>query len=179
MITGPPAAGKTTLARRLAPALGLPLIAKDDLKVILYNTLGWGGREQDQRVSAAAYELMFHVASCQLAAGRSMMLESNFRPSAAARLCSILAGHRDRTIQVCCHASREVLVARLEERAGLQLRHPGHADRETINDLQDLLASGIALPLPGTRLEVDTTDPAQVDAGSLVEMIRRQISSPA
>jgi predicted kinase len=35
VISGPPARGKTTLARALAPTLGLPLIAKDTIKQAL------------------------------------------------------------------------------------------------------------------------------------------------
>ncbi|MGQ0678957.1 MAG: AAA family ATPase [Actinomycetota bacterium] len=44
VLTGPPAAGKSTLARLLERELAVPLISKDDLKVILYETHGWGGR---------------------------------------------------------------------------------------------------------------------------------------
>ena len=32
VVSGPPASGKTTLARAIAPALGLPLVAKDTIK---------------------------------------------------------------------------------------------------------------------------------------------------
>ena len=40
VITGRPATGKTTLARRLAVDLRLPLIHKDGLKESLYDALG-------------------------------------------------------------------------------------------------------------------------------------------
>jgi len=33
VVSGPSASGKTTLARAIAPALGLPLVAKDTIKV--------------------------------------------------------------------------------------------------------------------------------------------------
>src|SRR5215831_17827192 len=39
VVSGPPASGKTTLARALAPALGLPLIAKDTIKQALMTVL--------------------------------------------------------------------------------------------------------------------------------------------
>jgi len=35
VVSGPPASGKTTLARTIAPALDLPLIAKDTIKQAL------------------------------------------------------------------------------------------------------------------------------------------------
>jgi ATPase family associated with various cellular activities (AAA) len=39
VVSGPPASGKTTLARAIAPALGLPLIAKDTIKEALMSVL--------------------------------------------------------------------------------------------------------------------------------------------
>jgi 2-phosphoglycerate kinase len=44
IITGPPAAGKTTLGRQLAGALSLPFIHKDGIKEILFDVLGWRDR---------------------------------------------------------------------------------------------------------------------------------------
>ncbi len=40
VVSGPPASGKTTLARAIAPALGLPLIAKDTIKEALMTVHG-------------------------------------------------------------------------------------------------------------------------------------------
>jgi replication-associated recombination protein RarA len=39
VVSGPPASGKTTLAQAIAPALGLPLIAKDTIKQALMTVL--------------------------------------------------------------------------------------------------------------------------------------------
>jgi predicted kinase len=44
LVTGPPASGKTTLARALAQQLGLPLLGKDTVKEALFDTLGTGDR---------------------------------------------------------------------------------------------------------------------------------------
>ena len=42
VVSGLPGSGKTTLGRRLAPALGLPLIDKDDILERLFDTKGVG-----------------------------------------------------------------------------------------------------------------------------------------
>ena len=39
IISGPPCTGKTTLARRLATDLGLPLMCKDTIKEVLFERL--------------------------------------------------------------------------------------------------------------------------------------------
>lgn len=179
VVTGPPGSGKTTLARRLAPALRLPLIGKDDLKVILYGTLGWGGRERDRATSDAAYEIMFHLARQVLGAGGSLMLESNFRPEAAARLLELQRRTGSGVLQVRCTAPREVLIGRLRRRVEEGGRHPGHADAETLaGELEALLASGPVLDLAGPLIEVDTSTPGPVDARALVERIAGELDRP-
>jgi predicted kinase len=42
VVHGPPAAGKTTIAREIAERLRLPLIAKDTIKEALFDGLGAG-----------------------------------------------------------------------------------------------------------------------------------------
>jgi predicted kinase len=177
LVTGPPASGKTVLARWLAPVLRLPLISKDDLKVILYETLGWGGRERDRKVSDAAYELMYLLLESEMATGRSLMLESNFRVEAGQRIAAVQEQHEFNVIQIRCWASRDVLVSRLEARASSGERHPGHADRETLaTELDGLLASGAALALDGPLIEIETTDPQQIDRGALLMTVKGLMS---
>lgn len=173
VVTGPPASGKTTVARQLSTETSLPLISKDDFKVIFYEVFGWGGREPDRRASAAAYEVIYHVAEVELACGRSLIVEANFREEAAERFDKLMDQHRFHPFQIRCTASRPVLVRRLEERATHGVRHPGHADDVNLQELDYLLSSGPPLPLGGTFLEVDTTDPAA--SGAAVEAVCKKL----
>jgi predicted kinase len=63
VVTGLPASGKTTLSIELATRLGLPLIAKDRYKEILFETLGVGDRAWSRRLGQAAIALQYDAMS--------------------------------------------------------------------------------------------------------------------
>ena len=59
LINGLPGAGKTTLARQLAPLLGLPLLSKDVIKETLAEQLPGHGREWSRDLGAASMETLW------------------------------------------------------------------------------------------------------------------------
>lgn len=61
LVTGVPGSGKTTLARRLSPALGLPLLSKDVVEETLFDVLGAGDRAWSTRLGAAANEVLWSL----------------------------------------------------------------------------------------------------------------------
>ena len=175
VVTGPPAAGKTTVAEALADGLRLPLIAKDPLKELLYEALGHGDVEWSKRLGRAVYPLLYHVLEQQLRAGRACVLEANFDHAAASDTLAELRARRPfRALQVVCVAAPDVLLARYEARAG---RHPGHLDAQRVDDVREAIAAGRwrALDLGGETIEVDTTDWATVDMARLVDQARRWV----
>ena len=163
VVTGPPAAGKTTVARELAARLRLPLIAKDTIKEALFDGLGAGGVAWSQRLGEATYLAMLAVAEESVAAGSSLVLEANFIRGEESRLAALPA----RFAQVHCSAALEVLVERYRSRE----RHPGHVDSERIDALRDAFETGRhdPLELPGETIRIDTSRP--VDLAALAKHI--------
>lgn len=164
IVTGPPAAGKTTIARELAMRLQLPLIAKDTIKEALFDGLGTGDLAWSRRLGTATFGVMLALAEESLAAGGSFVLEANFaRGEGNARLAQLPA----RFVQVHCSAPLDVLVGRYATRE----RHPGHVDGERIDALREAVESGRHEPLelPGKLIRVDTTGP--VDVAALAEQL--------
>lgn len=164
VVTGPPAAGKTTIARDLAARLGLPLIAKDTIKEALFDGLGTGDLAWSQRLGEATYLVLLALVEESVAAGASLVLEANFARGVESRLAALPA----RFVQLHCSAPLEVLV----ERYGRRERHPGHVDSERIDALREAVESGRHEPLdlPGGTIRLETSQPVNLD--ELEERVR-------
>lgn len=176
VVTGMPAAGKTTLARALSEALGLPLVTKDDIKEELYDALGAGDVEWSQRLGKASYALIFVFCRALLARGQSMIAEANFFAGTDEERFTELPPHR--LVQVHCTAPLEVLRARWESRRD---RHPGHLDRERAVELRQRFNESVHRPLalPGELIEVDTSEAVDVEWIAQAAMASSASSSSA
>jgi predicted kinase len=159
IVGGLPCSGKSKLAERLRARWLCPLLCKDIFKELLFDTLGGADRAWSRRVSAAAYEIMFRHAEELLLCGISSIVEGNFRDhehrARFARLSSLGATF----VQIHCVASSEVLVARFRERARSGRRHAGHADIESLPEMENELLTALQEPMPvdGPVVECDTT----------------------
>lgn len=175
IVTGPPGAGKTVLGRRLSEELKIPFIGKDDVKEILFETLGWEDRQWSMRLGAASFEILFHVLERQLAAAKSAVVETAFIPHYhTARFRGLQEAYGFRPVQIVCSANDEVLFQRFTRRIESGERHPGHADHPTSYDqFAERLREREygALDSGGFLLEVDTTDFDNVDVEGLVHAI--------
>lgn len=134
VVTGPPAAGKTTIAHELAERLRLPLIAKDTIKEALFDGLGTGDLAWSRRLGEATYLTMLAIAEESVAAGAGLVLEANFIRGGESGLAALPA----RFLQIHCSAPLEVLLDRYAARE----RHPGHVDGERIDALRDAVETG-------------------------------------
>ena len=165
VVTGMPSSGKTTVAQGLARELRLPLIAKDEIKESLYESLGADDVSSSSDLGAASYALIFALARPMLASGVSVIVEANFfrdqEPDFAA-----LPAHR--LTQLHCQAPLPILLERYANR----VRHAGHQDAEKIKELPSRFEDQVHSPLrlDGELIQLDTTQPLEVAA--LAERIR-------
>jgi predicted kinase len=152
VVTGPPGAGKTTVAAALREQLGLPLIAKDALKETLGDALEFDGdRHESQRLGVATFRIQFAVVHELLSAGISLIAEGNFRGSWFDTL------PRAEIVQVYVSAAPATLRERLLVRDSH--RHRVHYDREAADEIAQRAAAGewVPLSLGGRLIEIDTT----------------------
>lgn len=152
LITGAPASGKTRLAGELARRYAGCCCSKDEIKEVLFDTLGQGDAAWSRRLSDASFALLFAVASRLLADDRLLLLEGNFRAGEhEAPLRRLLEHSGAGAAQVLCVAAVATRAARLAARAADPARHPGHRDRQI-----DPGAEPPFLDLPGPRLRFDS-----------------------
>ena len=153
VMAGWPASGKSTLAAALAVELGLPLLAKDEIKEALMGGLGCPDTVADSRRLGKAAVL------AMLAAGRrcpGAVLDSTWFDYALP-LARALPG---RLIEVRCTVPLDVAKARYRARAGH--RHGGHLDEaRTDEELWGEPPRPLGL---GPVVEVDTSGPVDVAA---------------
>ena len=165
VVTGMPSSGKTTVAEGLAGRLGLPLIAKDEIKESLYESLGAEDVSASARLGTAAYALIFGLSRTMLASAVSLIVEANFFRDQEPEFATF---PEHRLVQLHCAAPLATLLKRYATRS----RHSGHHDADKINELPARFESGVhdALHLPGDLIELVTTQPVDLDA--LADQIR-------
>lgn len=170
VVTGPPASGKSTIARELARELGMPFVSKDDLKERLYETFG-SDDELQPAIDGAALAILFSVARGNLDAGVDVLVESNFDAETDTSLFRDLGA---RVVQIHCGGDPGRLVSAFAERARNGRRHPGHEDEPAdAGEVRRKIEAGCwdPLDLPGELIEVDVTG-GRVDPADLAARLR-------
>ena len=125
VVGGVPGAGKTTLARRLADALHVPAIARDEIREGMHVTVGSDDPSEARRFSDASFETFWAVVQDLLGAGVSVVAEAAFHRDLAASDFAATCEQSD-LVLVWCVVDPSVALARYRARA--PLRHPAHAD---------------------------------------------------
>jgi predicted kinase len=151
LVAGWPGSGKSTLAAALAAELGLPLLAKDEIKEALMEGLGQPDTvTASRRLGRAAVLAMLRVA------GRcpGAVLDSTWFDYALP-LARALPG---RLVEVHCAVPVQLAKARYRARAGQ--RHAGHLDDARGDDeLWGTAPRSLGL---GPVVAVDTSGPVDV-----------------
>lgn len=160
LVGGWPGSGKSTLAAALAARLEIPLVAKDEIKEALADTLG---RPVDvpasQRLGRAAVQVMLRVArSCPAA-----VLDSTWLPEVR----PVVAALPGAVVEIRCVLDLDLARRRYYARAAA--RHHGHLDLQRTD--AELWGRPVHPLGVGPLIEVDTSGEVDV-AGVAAEVLR-------
>lgn len=188
LVTGIPASGKSTMARFLAEAFGLPVISKDRIKECMYDTIGFRSREEKVKLGTASMQIMYDLAEELMRSARPFILENNFENVSKEGLLTILEKYEYEAITVTLTGDYKIIYQRFLERNRDPGRHPGHVvndcypgSKEINSPVQisyERFVEGItqrgmdSFTANGPQIILDTTDFGRLDREDLVRRIQ-------
>ena len=176
VVTGPPCAGKTTLAAQLGHELSLPVIHRDVLKEILFDTLGVKDWAWSREVGGSSYVLLFSFLESLLKAGYPCIVETSFEPGrASARLKALSETYNFVPVEILCTSDLETFRQRYQARLGSGERHAGHVDHLNLDEISSRWISGErgSLELGGQSIRVDTTNFGNSERDALTKKLQK------
>ncbi len=130
VIAGMPASGKTTFAKKAAERFGFPMLEKDELKEVLFDTVGFSCYAQKRQLDHAANAVLFQVMGKMMETGKPFIVVNNFSENGAEILEGLLADHGYEPLTVFFGGDADVFYERYIRRDNNHERHPGHIVQE-------------------------------------------------
>lgn len=187
LVTGIPAAGKSTMAEVLAEHFSLPVISKDKIKELLYDTIGFCSREEKVKLGIASMNIMYYMAEQFMKRRQSFILENNFENVSKEGLLEILEKYSYKAITVTLTGDYEKIYQRFLKRNDSPDRHRGHVVN---NCYPEKIQNNFVAPIPyesfvngivnrgmdsfvanGPHIILDTTDFIRIDKEKLLQQI--------
>ncbi len=191
LLTGIPAAGKSTMAEAMSERLKLPVISKDTIKELLFDNVGFQSRAEKVNLGIASMEIMYYVAGQLMKAGQSFILENNFEYSSEHGIKNLLEKYHYSALTITLTGDYKVIYQRFLERESSPDRHRGHVvndcypekkednpkDIKTKTISYENFVQGIeqrgfdSFWVDGRQIKVDTTDFSKIDMGKIFSQI--------
>ncbi len=191
LVTGIPAAGKSTMAEVLSERLKLPVISKDTVKELLFDNVGFQSRAEKVKLGITGMEIMYYVAGQLMKAGQPFILENNFEYSSEQGIKSLLEKYQYSALTITLTGDYKVIYQRFLKRENSPDRHRGHVVNDCYpekkeNNLKTIKAKTIsyenfvcgiekrgfdAFCVDGRQIKVDTTDFSKINMGELFSQI--------
>ena len=191
LVTGIPAAGKSTMAEVVSEKLKLPVISKDNIKELLFDNVGFQSRAEKVKLGVASMEIMYYAAGQLMKAGQPFILENNFEYSSKQGIQTFLEKYQYSALTITLTGDYEVIYQRFLKRESSPDRHRGHVvndcyperkeeDPETSRSKTisyESFVRGIeqrgfdAFCADGRLIKVDTTDFSKINMEELFSQI--------
>ena len=188
ILTGMPAAGKSTIAAKLSDAFKLPILEKDNLKEGLFDTLGFENYPQKRKLDHAANAVLLRCAEALIKQQVPMIIDNNFDTASGEQLNKLVTDYDCDCLTIFLGGNTDVFYERYVERDRLHLRHLGHIlqehyppregdcldytmTREEFAEKFEKRGMG-SFQCKGERIEIDATYPEKVDVDALIEQVR-------
>ncbi|MFF0265140.1 AAA family ATPase [Kribbella sp. NPDC004536] len=161
VVSGPPGTGKTTLAHRIATAIGCPAICRDEIKEGMAHATPDFVPGPGDPLTMRTLSTFFDVIGLLVGRGTTVVAEAAFQDRLWTPGLSPLLGRADLRI-VHCTTSAEVALERITARSGADPRRAAHEDAQISPEARVRTHNAfqpVDLPVPSLVLDT-TTEPS-------------------
>ena len=172
IVNGPPASGKSTIAREMARSFNLPILARDTIQEVLYDVIGTGDREYNRMLGRAGMAVIWAVIN-NFPLDASVIIDTWCRYPPYDWVAQGLASAGIyQFVEIWCHAPGEILASRYLSRVGV--RHPGHPGKEFAVELIEIAKNAEPMGI-GELFLVDTSSPEAVDYQKMASWVSQKL----
>ncbi len=187
LMSGLPASGKTTVAEYISKKMNLSVISKDDIKEILFDTIGFTSRENKLKLGIASSGIMNHIVEKMMQNNLPFIVDNNFENTGASEIKNLVKKYSYDAVTVLVDGDIDIIYGRFIERDKSPDRHRGHVvntmypEKET-NQFEPILdkdtfesryvGRGMRDFAVGKKFTVDSSYEGEDDLISLVNNIK-------
>lgn len=160
VVSGPPATGKTTLARALAQHLGCPAILRDEIKQGMVMNCPGHDADGDDPLNIPALEAFFATIAVLLRAGTTVVAEAAFQDRLWRPGLEPLTEFADLRI-IRCTTPAPTITKRITDRAHTDSHRVAHGDKTLLADMEAGIYDPdqfVPISLTAPNLLVDTSN---------------------
>ena len=175
LITGSPAAGKTTLATKISEKLNIPVFYRDRITEVLWDAPAPSEKVPNQFGPASA-EIIFHIIEQFMKSNNSVIIESYWNYSLANdRLLNLKQKYNYNAITIRLFGEPDILYRRFYARQQTSERHEGLKGTPQMT-LEQFIAKienteCNKIDIGGTIMDIDTSDFSKVNFEQIIRGI--------
>lgn len=189
LISGMPASGKSKFAEYLCEELELPMMSKDKIKELLYDTVGFHSRAEKVVLGNGSMEILYYFAESMMCIQKPFILENNFENISKRGIEALLSKYNYTPINIRFGGDLMIIYERFIKRDQSPERHLGHVlnscypPKEPIRISQPSmefdafvrLVKGrgmLDFSVGGIVIDVDTSDFSSVNYDSIISDLK-------
>jgi len=188
LITGIPAAGKSTLAKALSARLNIPMLSKDSIKELLFDDIGFTSRAEKVALGVAAQNILYYAARQLLLVNQPFILENNFENASRDGLMALLGEFPCTAITITLTGDLPTIYSRFVQRNNDPSRHRGHVVNDRYPETEppkpvtpptfEQFTHGITsrgmttFTAGGPHITLDMTHPESLDLDALITQLK-------
>ena len=181
LVTGSPAAGKTTLATKISERLDIPVFARDRITEVLWDAPAPGEKVPNQ-FGPASVEIIFHIIEQFMKSHCSLIIESYWNYNLVNdRLVKLKEKYNYNTITFRLFGKPEILYQRFYAREKTSERHEGlkGVPQMTLDQfIAKIERTGCdKIDIGGTTIDIDTSDFNNMNMEQIIRDIKKYSST--